>query len=147
MIAILSNDLLELLPLFAIEAAGDGEVNRERIDGFVFYAEFVMEVRPGGPSGGAHIPDVRALRNFDTLFNAFGKALLVGIKGGDVVVVFKNDGVAVAALPAGKFHYTVRRRVNGRAARRRIVNAIVASPVPVNRVATAAKGRADSREL
>src|SRR5690606_6084171 len=124
-----------------------GEVDGKRIDRLVVHAELVVQVRPGGPAGGTDVADVVALADLHALLDALGKALLVGIEGSDVVVVFDDDGVAVTVLPPRELDDAVGRCVDGGAAGGSVIDPGVLAPAAMDRMAAPAEGGTDAREL
>src|SRR5690606_20534366 len=101
----------------------------------------------GGPSCRADIADMLTLADFHTLLDALGKAFLVGIKGGDVVVVFDDDRIAVTPLPPGEFDDAVCSRADRCAAGSSVVDTIVPAPATVHGVTTSTECGADTSEF
>src|SRR5690606_8504255 len=98
---------LELAGLGGVQRAADRQVGRQGVDRLVVDAEFVVQVRPGGPAGGAHVADELALRDLGAALDARGDAALVGVDGGVLAEVLDDDHIAVAALLAGELDRAV----------------------------------------
>src|SRR5690606_38778646 len=73
MVAVLRRDLIKLLTFLGIEGASHGRVHRERVPRLVRHTEFVVQMRPGGPAGGAHTTDQVALRHLHAFLDALGE--------------------------------------------------------------------------
>src|SRR5438045_8500084 len=103
-----------------------------------------MQVRAGGPAGLSDETDGIALR--DARAAAHRDAAEVRIHRRVLAVVAQDHYVAIAAFDAGVFHHRVAYRAHARAARRRIVGALVRAPALLDRVQPHAEARADARE-
>ena len=104
-----------------------------------------MQVRAGGPAGGAHQANGLALAH--ALAALHVDLAQVRIHRFVVVAVLDEDHVAVAILHAGKLHHTVAHRSRGCAGGGGKVGAQVRTPLLQNRVKAHRKTAADAREL
>ena len=104
-----------------------------------------MQVRAGGPTGGAHSANGLALG--DTRAALHGNAAQVGIHGGVAAAVVDEHHVAKAALGAGEFDHAVTHAAHGSAGGRCVVHAQVGAPGLQNGVKAHLEAAAHAREL
>src|SRR3546814_17936116 len=84
--------LFECGQLFAVELESHGQFHGQGVDRLVVDAEFVVQMRAGGPARGAHIAYYLALRDLVAFLEAFGKPALMGVGGGVVMRVRSEEG-------------------------------------------------------
>src|SRR5690606_30034120 len=147
MFAILSGRFLECRAMGLVECAGDRQVDGQRIHRFVVDPELVVQMRAGGPSGGADIADELPLPDAIAFLQPVLEAALMRIKRADAIMVLQDDGVAIAILPAAEIDDAVRCGMDGSAAGRGVVDAFVPAPSAMHRVLAHAERGADAGEL
>src|SRR3546814_11855485 len=77
--------------------------------------ELVMQVRSGGPDGGADVDNQLALTDRVAFFQAGGEPALMSVQRAVAAIVLQNNGVAVAILAAFELDDAVGGCVDGRA--------------------------------
>ena len=108
------------------------------------HAELEVQVRPGGPAGGADRADALAL--LDALSALDVDAAQVRIQRLRSLPCAMHD-VAVAVLPAGEVDDAVADRAHGGAGRRGVVDAVVLPPAVEDRVHAHREAGGHAREL
>ena len=118
----------------------DRGAEAERIDGRAVHAKLEMQVRAGGPSGGADVPDdVARLHPVALLEGAVLRH--VGIARLLAAPVVDVDHVAIAPARPGVFHRAIHRRDDRRAGGCGPVDAVVVAHLLQDRVVPGTEGR------
>src|SRR5690606_32366587 len=115
----------EALLFLAAERVGDQLLLAQGVDVGAVDLELVMQVWPGGKTGGADVADDLALLDRSAGANVLGEALHVGIERPVAGAVLDDHGVAVTALGTGEDHLAVPCRLDRRAAGRGVVHSLV----------------------
>src|SRR5690606_26507849 len=117
----------------------------ERVAVHAVDAEFVVQVRAGGPAGTADIADHRALLEPGAGL-VLAEARHVRIEGGVALAVVEHHGAAIAALPADERHARVAGGHDRGAVASAVVHALVGAGAAQDRVlARAAEAGGDPR--
>ena len=95
----------------------------QRIDRRAVFPDAVVEVGAGRGARRTDVADQLPLRNARALRDALGIAAQVQVTRHQVAGMFDFERVATAAAPALEGHYTVGYGMNGRAFRRRVIDA------------------------